>query len=122
MLPVRLANRTYAAAHALGLRLIPDAVTAAEGAALLASVARPLQRMRYAPAHFDNAIHGFRELRSRFAEHAEVVARLQQLAAPDATFSKEVHVLDLAATGQILPHLDRCGRMAHMLRGPAQWC
>lgn len=156
-------------AHPRGLRVLPNVVSEAEAERLLAAVATPLRRMRYASGHFDQAIHGFRELRSQFTDQQYLFRRLQALvqacltaaphsedvlqgpnslsrpvqsaqlaaaamqnsatspaaaarpqslpqllsavaAVPAVTpllFSREIHVVDLQASGQILPHVDR---------------
>jgi alkylated DNA repair protein alkB family protein 7 len=111
---VRVAT-AYLAAHPSGLRVLPTAVSSSEAAALVDEVATLLRRMRYAPAHFDNAIEGYRELRRREwrAHNREVLDRLGGMAnaarswqAAPVEFSSEVHVLDLAPEGAILPHVD----------------
>lgn len=113
----------YLTTHTSGLRVLPAAVSPPEAEALLAEVAKPLQRMRYAPAHFDNAIAGYRELRRREWSDANssVLQRLQraaeELAGTSVVFSPEVHVLDLAPEGAILPHVDSARFVGPVIAG-----
>jgi len=71
-----------------------------------------LKRHVYEKDHWDNAIQGFRETERKFfnKENAEIVKRIKATSFPsDGKESKTLpytHVLDLAETGFIKPHVD----------------
>ncbi|XP_028174035.1 alpha-ketoglutarate-dependent dioxygenase alkB homolog 7, mitochondrial-like, partial [Ostrinia furnacalis] len=91
------------------MQVLPDFVSEAEEAALLAELEPALKRMRYEFDHWDNAIQGYRETeRSTWSEpNSLVLARVRQLAfGPGEEPLPHAHVLDLAAAGFIRPHVD----------------
>ncbi|XP_041972262.1 alpha-ketoglutarate-dependent dioxygenase alkB homolog 7, mitochondrial [Aricia agestis] len=90
------------------MRVIPDFVSEAEEAALLAEVEPQLKRMRYEYDHWDNAIEGYRETeRAQWGGAAEAAMRRVRAAFPaGARLLAAAHVLDLAAAGHIRPHVD----------------
>ncbi|KAM3957853.1 alpha-ketoglutarate-dependent dioxygenase alkB homolog 7, mitochondrial [Aphomia sociella] len=101
------------------MQVLPDFVTEEEEIALVAELEPYLKKMRYEFDHWDNAIEGFRETeRSQWsAENARVFSRVRGVAFSCASAGEplpHVHVLDLAATGHIRPHVDAvrfCGEV-----------
>ncbi|KAJ2937912.1 hypothetical protein O0L34_g14185 [Tuta absoluta] len=101
------------------MQVLPDFITEEEEASLLAELEPVLKRMRYEFDHWDNAIHGFRETeRSTWRpENEAVFKRVKDLAfsIPDAGEPlPHQHVLDLAPSGHIKPHVDAvrfCGNV-----------
>eukprot|EP00730_Choanoeca_flexa_P016822 TRINITY_DN8020_c0_g1_i3.p3 TRINITY_DN8020_c0_g1~~TRINITY_DN8020_c0_g1_i3.p3 ORF type:complete len:216 (+),score=16.38 TRINITY_DN8020_c0_g1_i3:80-727(+) len=91
------------------LDLFESFITEEEEALLLSEVSKPLKRLRYSPAHFDEAIAGYRELRrSDWSDRARSIfhrIRAQPILA-DLNLDNSIHVLDLAQDGRILPHVD----------------
>ncbi|XP_072934075.1 alpha-ketoglutarate-dependent dioxygenase alkB homolog 7, mitochondrial [Epargyreus clarus] len=90
------------------MRILPDFVSEAEEASLLAEVEPQLKRMRYEFDHWDNAIEGYRETeRSTWrADNEAVLTRIRAVFPQGATLLPHAHVLDLAAAGHIKPHVD----------------
>ncbi|EGD74509.1 hypothetical protein PTSG_05873 [Salpingoeca rosetta] len=95
----------------LGLFVFPDVISEAEEEHLMSQVNRKLKRMRYASAHFDRAISGYREMRKSRWDPAsmDTFARLQTMhpslqahIQPNPSY----HILDLEAEGTIFPHVD----------------
>lgn len=76
-----------------------------------------LKRLKYEFDHWDDAIHGFREIeRSRWSQRASsIIARACRTAFPDSCQQlPQTHVLDLAKSGVIKPHVDSvrfCGNI-----------
>ncbi|XP_026750781.1 alpha-ketoglutarate-dependent dioxygenase alkB homolog 7, mitochondrial [Galleria mellonella] len=98
------------------MQVLPDFVTEAEEASLLAELEPYLKRMRYEFDHWDDAIQGFRETeRSRWsAVNGGVLSRVRATAFAASEPLPHVHVLDLAAAGHIKPHIDAvrfCGEV-----------
>ncbi|XP_078064350.1 alpha-ketoglutarate-dependent dioxygenase alkB homolog 7, mitochondrial [Mustelus asterias] len=80
-----------------------------EEAALLRELEPRLQRQKYQREHWDQAIHGYREIeKSHWTEQNEsTVQRLRDIAFPPGVPQLSmVHVLDLDKTGFINPHVD----------------
>ncbi|XP_068130303.1 alpha-ketoglutarate-dependent dioxygenase alkB homolog 7, mitochondrial [Hyperolius riggenbachi] len=92
-----------------GLRLAPGFVTEEEEAELCRELEPVLRKKRYEAGHWDDAIHGFREL-ERLQWSPGCTAVLQRVR--EKAFSPEeaqlslVHVLDLQKEGYIKPHVD----------------
>lgn len=97
--------------------VIPDFITKAEEEILMKEVEPHLKRLKYEFDHWDDAIHGFREIeRSRWSQRASsIVARARATAFPDSCQQlPQTHVLDLAKSGVIKPHVDSvrfCGNI-----------
>lgn len=91
------------------MRVYPDFITEAEEQSLFNEVEKDLNRRRYEFDHWDDAIHGFREInrRSWNTTNEEVMRRIRRTAFPQETMLiSDVHVLDLAEDGWIKPHVD----------------
>eukprot|EP00045_Choanoeca_perplexa_P000986 m.17251 g.17251 ORF g.17251 m.17251 type:complete len:159 (+) comp10662_c0_seq2:103-579(+) len=91
------------------LDLFTEFLSEAEEEALLTEVAKPLRRLRYSPAHFDEAISGYRELRrSEWSTTALTIFQRvrQHPLLVDIPLDPSVHVLDLSPEGSIFPHVD----------------
>ncbi|CAH2229738.1 jg4502 [Pararge aegeria aegeria] len=91
------------------MRILPNFVSEDEETALLAEVEPVLKRMRYEFDHWDNAIEGFRETeRGKWnTQNEAILSRMKEVGfAPHTELLPYVHVLDLAASGHIKPHVD----------------
>ncbi|XP_045135841.1 alpha-ketoglutarate-dependent dioxygenase alkB homolog 7, mitochondrial-like isoform X2 [Portunus trituberculatus] len=89
--------------------VVPDMVTEAEEAMLMKEVEPHLKRLKYEFDHWDDAIHGFREVeRSRWSQQIScILDRICKTAFPDTCQQlPQTHVLDLAKSGVIKPHVD----------------
>lgn len=87
--------------------LIEDFVTETEEDRLLAEAQKTMKRMRYQYDHWDNAIHGYREMEKTdwLPENEQVFQRVRDKAFVSNVIP-HVHILDLAADGIIKPHVD----------------
>ncbi|KAJ9579112.1 hypothetical protein L9F63_024781 [Diploptera punctata] len=68
-----------------------------------------MKKLRYEFAHWDDAIHGYRETeRDRWTPHnTAILDRVRRLAFPtEKQLHSQVHVLDLSEKGYIKPHVD----------------
>lgn len=91
------------------VELRPGFVSPAEEAALLQELEPRLKRQRYQHDHWDQAIHGYREIEKlQWSEqNAAILQRLRDIAFPPGVPQLSmVHVLDLEKTGFINPHVD----------------
>ncbi|XP_047500701.1 alpha-ketoglutarate-dependent dioxygenase alkB homolog 7, mitochondrial-like isoform X2 [Penaeus chinensis] len=89
--------------------VLRDFVTEEEEKTLLKEVEPHLKRLHYEHDHWDDAIHGFRETeRSKWGKaSSKILAKLQEFAFPNQDEKLAlVHILDLAKTGVIKPHVD----------------
>lgn len=87
--------------------VIEDFVTENEELALCGEVQKAMRRMRYQYDHWDDAIHGYRELeKSDWSPDNEQVLQRMRTKAFEANVLSHVHCLDLAADGIIKPHVD----------------
>lgn len=89
--------------------VLRDFVTKEEEETLLKEVEPHLKRLHYEHDHWDDAIHGFRETeRSKWGKaSSKILARLQEFAFPNQEEKLALmHILDLAKTGVIKPHVD----------------
>ncbi|KAJ8686535.1 hypothetical protein QAD02_022329 [Eretmocerus hayati] len=92
-------------------------ITEEEEKSLLGEVEPYLKRLRYEYAHWDDAIHGYRE--TEFPkwneENTKIINKVREKAFPPGMPQlKHVHVLDLAEDGWIKPHVDStrfCGEV-----------
>lgn len=87
--------------------LIEDFVNESEEEKLCAEVQKAMRRMRYQYDHWDDAIHGYREMEKLdwWPENDQVFQRVRNKAFV-ANVLPHVHILDLAADGIIKPHVD----------------
>ncbi|KAM3925438.1 alpha-ketoglutarate-dependent dioxygenase alkB homolog 7, mitochondrial [Leptodactylus fuscus] len=93
----------------LGLTLQPDFITAEEEAGLCRELEPVLRKKRYESGHWDDAIHGFREVERLHwsPESSTVIQRVRDKAFPPGENQLSlVHVLDLQKDGYIKPHVD----------------
>lgn len=87
--------------------IIPDFVSGAEEERLCSETDKSMKRMRYEYDHWDDAIHGYREMEKIdwLPENEDVFQRLRNKAFHGETLP-HVHILDLAGDGIIKPHVD----------------
>lgn len=87
--------------------LIEDFVTETEEQRLYAEAQKTMKRMRYQYDHWDNAIHGYREMEKTdwLPDNEQVFQRVRDKAFVSNVLP-HVHILDLAADGIIKPHVD----------------
>lgn len=87
--------------------VIENFVTEPEELALCAEVQKAMRRMRYQYDHWDDAIHGYREMEKSdwLPENQQVLQRMRSTAF-EANVLPHIHCLDLAADGIIKPHVD----------------
>lgn len=91
------------------MRIFPDFLTPEEEASLFQEVDPYMSKLQYEFAHWDDAIHGYRETeRSKWnAQNIKIINRVRKKAFPPGMPQLGlVHVLDLAAEGKIKPHVD----------------
>eukprot|EP00050_Salpingoeca_kvevrii_P020551 m.99882 g.99882 ORF g.99882 m.99882 type:complete len:246 (-) comp8913_c0_seq2:118-855(-) len=88
--------------------IIPNFVSRDEEEILFQELDGPLRRNRYQNYHWDNAITNYREMfRSRWGKSAQrVVTRILNTEPLKSLAHDNIHILDLAAGGEILPHVD----------------
>lgn len=87
--------------------VIENFVTDLEEQALCNEVQKAMRRMRYQYDHWDDAIHGYREMeKSDWSPDNEQVLQRVRSKAFEANALPHVHCLDLAADGIIKPHVD----------------
>ncbi|XP_063858720.1 alpha-ketoglutarate-dependent dioxygenase alkB homolog 7, mitochondrial-like [Scylla paramamosain] len=97
--------------------VVPNMITEAEEEMLMKEVEPHLKRLKYEFDHWDDAIHGFREIeRSRWSQQvSSILGRIRTTAFPDSCQQlPQTHVLDLAKSGVIKPHVDSvrfCGNI-----------
>ncbi|KAH8275892.1 hypothetical protein KR026_000900 [Drosophila bipectinata] len=89
------------------MRVLQDFVTAEEEQSLLQEIEPHLSRLPYETSHWDEAIHGYRETEQRNwnSRNRLILERISQLAF-NGQAMPYVHVLDLAESGVIKPHVD----------------
>ncbi|KAK7080564.1 Alpha-ketoglutarate-dependent dioxygenase alkB 7, mitochondrial [Halocaridina rubra] len=90
-------------------QVLHDFLREDEESVLMKDVEPHLKRLKYEFDHWDDAIHGFRETeRSRWSKDASpIIAKMREFAFPDGQNQiTQVHILDLAKTGVIKPHVD----------------
>lgn len=87
--------------------LIEDFISEEEEEHLFAETKKTMKRMRYQYDHWDDAIHGYREMEKTdwWPENEKIFERVRQKAFV-ANILPHVHILDLAADGIIKPHVD----------------
>ncbi|XP_033636168.1 alpha-ketoglutarate-dependent dioxygenase alkB homolog 7, mitochondrial-like [Asterias rubens] len=89
--------------------LCNEFVSEEEGRVIFDEVEDYLEDAEYQYAHWDNAIHGYRETeKSRWSEKSQAILhRIRLKAFPSGEHQLSlVHVLDLAKDGYIKPHVD----------------
>lgn len=87
--------------------LIEDFISEEEEEHLFAETKKTMKRMRYQYDHWDDAIHGYREMEKTdwWPENEKIFERVRSKAFV-ANVLPHVHILDLAADGIIKPHVD----------------
>lgn len=87
--------------------LFENFVTEAEEENLCAESQKSMKRLRYQYDHWDDAIHGYREMEKTdwWPENEQIFRRVRNKAFV-ANVLPHVHILDLAADGIIKPHVD----------------
>ncbi|XP_012273262.1 alpha-ketoglutarate-dependent dioxygenase alkB homolog 7, mitochondrial [Orussus abietinus] len=91
------------------MRIHLDFISPEEEESLFQEVEPYMKRLRYEFDHWDDAIHGYRETeRAKWnADNVKIIERVRKVAfPPNMPQLGLVHVLDLAADGQIKPHVD----------------
>lgn len=89
--------------------VIEDFITLAEEERLVSEAEKSMKRarMRYQYDHWDNAIHGYREMeKTEWQQENEKILNNVRTKAFDSNILPHVHILDLAADGIIKPHVD----------------
>ena len=81
-------------------------VTPEEERAILGEVEKKLKRMKYESSHWDDVIHGYREIQKLnwSASTQLIIDRLKSMVPPPLL--PHTHVLDLSPEGYITPHTD----------------
>ncbi|XP_004530451.1 alpha-ketoglutarate-dependent dioxygenase alkB homolog 7, mitochondrial [Ceratitis capitata] len=89
------------------MRLHTNFVSHEEENKLIEEIEPYMKRLHYEDAHWDDAIHGFRETERKqwYPHNRAVLERVRQIAF-DGEIMPYVHILDLAAAGVIKPHVD----------------
>ncbi|XP_076230512.1 alpha-ketoglutarate-dependent dioxygenase alkB homolog 7, mitochondrial [Nomia melanderi] len=99
------------------MQIIPNFISINEEQSLMEEIEPYMKRLRYEEAHWDDAIHAYRETeRKQWNENnSKIINRIREKA-----FHKDmlqlplIHILDLAAEGWIKPHVDSirfCGEI-----------
>uniref|UniRef100_A0A6M2D1J9 Putative transcription factor collier-like protein ovary overexpressed n=1 Tax=Rhipicephalus microplus TaxID=6941 RepID=A0A6M2D1J9_RHIMP len=94
---------------AQSMTVYDDFVTPEEESTLFAEIEPQYKRMRYESSHWDDAIHGYREIeRTTWSPPCEaILGRIRALAfTPEVNQIQHVHCLDLLEDGHIKPHVD----------------
>lgn len=87
--------------------VVPDFISEAEEQGLHAETEKTMKRMRYQYDHWDDAIHGYREMEMiEWRPENEAVLKRLRARAFDQQTLPHVHILDLAGDGIIKPHVD----------------
>ncbi|XP_053154597.1 alpha-ketoglutarate-dependent dioxygenase alkB homolog 7, mitochondrial [Hemicordylus capensis] len=92
-----------------GLSVVPVFVSEEEEALLVGELEPQLRRRRYQDAHWDGAIHKYRETeKSHWSKESHgILQRVRDAAFPPGVpHLAQVHVLDLDKAGYIKPHVD----------------
>ncbi|KAI6659084.1 alkB, alkylation repair-like protein 7 [Oopsacas minuta] len=81
-------------------------ITTEEENAILKEVEKKLNRMKYESSHWDDVIHGYREIQKlHWLESTQfIIDRLRSLVPPPLL--PHTHILDLSPEGYITPHID----------------
>lgn len=87
--------------------IVEDFISEAEELTLIAEAEKSIKRMRYEYDHWDNAIHGYREMEKVdwLPENRILFDRVRKFAFVSDVMP-HVHILDLAKDGIIKPHVD----------------
>ncbi|XP_017006720.2 alpha-ketoglutarate-dependent dioxygenase alkB homolog 7, mitochondrial [Drosophila takahashii] len=100
------------------MRVIENFVTPAEEAGLLREIEPHISRLPYESSHWDEAIHGYRELeRRKWSPQNRVVLDRVSREAFGGRAMPFVHILDLAEVGVIKPHVDSIRFCGHTIAG-----
>lgn len=98
------------------LVLVENFISEEEHSLLVGLCNRKLKRVEFESSHFDSVIRNYRE--STFTdleEKAPAVTRIKQLM-PDVRWQTP-HILQLAADGEILPHIDNIAASGKIICG-----
>lgn len=89
------------------MELIENFISPEEEMSLVNEAERSMKRLRYQYDHWDNAIHGYREMEKDEwrTENNQILDRIRSQAFAEKVLP-HVHILDLAADGIIKPHVD----------------
>ena len=105
-----ITSNTTSSTHVTeGFAIIEDFINEQEHESLCMEVEKHLKKLRYEYDHWDNAIHGYREMekQSWTIENQSILDRLRKLAfRAESEHLSHVHVLDLSEEGHIKPHVD----------------
>lgn len=87
--------------------VVNDFISESEEQSLVAEAEKSLKRMRYQYDHWDDAIHGYREMEKVdwLPENRLLFERVRRFAF-ETDIMPHVHILDLAKDGIIKPHVD----------------
>lgn len=104
-----------------GIQLRPNFISPAEEVRLARWAMQQLGTSTWRPGHFDGVIRHYREVSRPMAqvpgEVAEPVSRAMGMFPVDASLQSELHILDLAAHGEIGAHVDSVKFLGHQLAG-----
>ncbi|XP_050087073.1 alpha-ketoglutarate-dependent dioxygenase alkB homolog 7, mitochondrial [Anopheles aquasalis] len=100
------------------MRVIQRFLDATEEGALLGETEPYLKRLRYEFDHWDDAIHGYRETERKHWQptNRTIIDRIVAIAF-NGVAMPYVHVLDLADTGVIKPHVDSVRYCGNIIAG-----
>ncbi|XP_033337498.2 alpha-ketoglutarate-dependent dioxygenase alkB homolog 7, mitochondrial [Megalopta genalis] len=99
------------------MQIIPNFISTSEEESLIEEVDPYMKRLRYEEAHWDDAIHAYRETERKNwnKKNEEILNRVRATAFPKEMLQLPlIHVLDLASEGWIKPHVDSirfCGEI-----------
>ncbi|KOC64403.1 putative alpha-ketoglutarate-dependent dioxygenase ABH7 [Habropoda laboriosa] len=99
------------------MQILPNFITIEEENSLMKEVDPYMKRLRYEEAHWDDAIHSYRETeRSEWNENnVKIINKIREKAFPKGMSQLSlIHILDLAPEGWIKPHVDSikfCGEI-----------
>ncbi|XP_052857020.1 alpha-ketoglutarate-dependent dioxygenase alkB homolog 7, mitochondrial-like [Drosophila gunungcola] len=100
------------------MRVISDFVTAEEEQCLIWEIEPHISRLPYESSHWDDAIHGYREVqRRKWSPHNRSVLDRVCREACGGQVMPFVHILDLAEVGGIKPHVDSTRFCGHTIAG-----
>lgn len=102
------------------IKVYLDFVTEDEENSLLEEIDKVLRLKRYEVDHWDDAIHGYREmgLSSWNSSNQKVIDRIRSTVfQSNDTILRDVHILDLAETGYIKPHVDSVEACGNTIAG-----
>ncbi|KAH8366533.1 hypothetical protein KR084_000978 [Drosophila pseudotakahashii] len=100
------------------MRVIENFITPEEEVELLGEIEPHISRLPYESSHWDEAIHGYREMeRRKWSPENRVVLDRVSRDAFGGQAMPFVHILDLAEVGVIKPHVDSIRFCGHTIAG-----